>query len=218
MKYVLPELPFSYDALEPHIDAATMKVHHQGHHKTYVDKLNKALEPYPEFQLKVEDLLARLETLPPQLRTEVENNGGGHANHTLFWTLLAPPSGGSVGEPEGDIAKAITEQFGSFQAFKEKFSDIATKHFSNGWAWLCADEDGQLTTFTAKDHESPITRGLTPLLVIDLWEHAYYLKHQNKRPDYVKSFWNVVNWKEVGLRWSEYQTNGNTNREWRIAI
>lgn len=215
MKYVLPNLPYSYEAFEPYIDAETMKVHHKGHHAAYVEKLNKALEPYPKYQLKVEALLSRLETLPPEIRTEVENNGGGHANHTLFWTLLSPTS---EKEPTGDIANALTKHFGSFNAFREEFSDLATKHFSNGWAWLCAGAREDLSVFTTKDHESPLSRGLTPLLVVDLWEHAYYLKHQNKRPDYIKNFWNVVKWSEVDLRWNEFRQNGNTNREWLIAI
>lgn len=217
MKYTLPELPYSYDAMEPFIDGPTMRVHHQGHHRAYVEELNKSLENHPELQLKVEDLLARLETLPAELRTAVANNAGGHANHTLFWTLLVPPARRAELEPEGDVGRAINKEFGNFRTFQEKFSKLATEHFSNGWAWLGVESTGEMSVFTTKDHESPLARGVTPLLVLDLWEHAYYLNYQNRRKEYVTAFWNVVNWKEVGMRWSEFSRNGNTNREWQIA-
>jgi superoxide dismutase, Fe-Mn family len=215
MKYTLPALPYAYDALEPVVDEQTMRVHHCGHHKAYVDKLNKILEPYPKLQLPVDDLLSRLETLPADIRTEVENNAGGHANHTLFWSVLAP---GSSKEPTGEIAQAIARDFGNFRNFREKFEEQGTKHFSNGWVWLCAENNGSLSLLTTKDHESPLTRGLTPLFVMDLWEHAYYLKHQNKRPAYLAGMWNVANWPEVGRRWEDFNQNGYSNREWREAI
>ncbi len=212
--YVLPKLPYAFDSLEPFIDAATMKVHYEGHHATYVKKLNETLREYPHFRKPVEEILSSLETVPLEIRAAVQNNGGGHENHTLFWTLLTPKSGG---KPEGEFAAKLKESFGSVETFQEKFTDVAVKHFSNGWAWLCSDPRGELSVYSTKDHESPLTQHQTPLLTLDLWEHAYYLKHQNKRPDFVKDFWTVANWDEVSARWSEFKKNGSTHREWRFA-
>jgi superoxide dismutase, Fe-Mn family len=214
MTYVLPKLPYAYDALEPFIDTKTMQVHHLGHHKTYVDKLNKAMEAHPEYRKPVDVLLTSLGELPLEVRSEVVKNGGGHANHTLFWTLLTPKKGR---EPSGEFASVLKNNFGRLSSFKEKFNHIAIEHFSNGWAWLCADPEGSLKMFSSRDHESPLTQGLTPLLTLDLWEHAYYLKHQNRRPEFVEAFWSVLNWDEVGERWNEFQRAGGTQREWRIA-
>lgn len=197
MPYTLPQLPYAYDSLEPYIDEKTMQVHHNGHHKAYVDKLNLVLSDYPQWQLPIDDLLTKLDQLPTEIRTEVKNNGGGHANHSLFWTTLKPHENKS---PEGDLATILRANFGSFEGFQEKFAQMATEHFSNGWAWLSVDKKHQLKLHTTPDHESPVSQYLQPLLVLDLWEHAYYLKNQNKRPDYIKAFWNVVNWDEVQLR------------------
>jgi len=212
--YVLPKLPYAYDALEPIIDTKTMKVHHDEHHRTYVEKINAVMDKYPEFAKPVEELLAGVHYLPPEIETEVCNNAGGHANHSLFWTLLTPK-----GEtyPEGALKSALEKHFVSIANFQEKFSEVAEKHFSNGWAWLAADTHGEMSLFSTKDHESPITKGLTPLLVLDLWEHAYYLKHQNRRPEFIKSFWQIVDWKEVSARWDDLLAKGATNREWRMA-
>lgn len=214
MKYILPRLPYAYDALEPLIDETTMRVHHDGHHQDYVDKLNKAMDNYPGLRHRVEELLASVDTLPVDIRTDVIHNAGGHANHSLFWTLLAPQAASA---PEGELNLLITNAFGSLENFQEKFTDLATKHFSNGWAWLCTTLKGELKLLTTKDHDSPITLGMTPLLVLDLWEHAYYLKHQNRRPEYVQTFWKLVNWPEVALRWQEFEKTGASVREWRMA-
>ena len=212
--YVLPKLPFAYDALEPLMDEKTMKVHHDGHHRTYVEKLNDVMDQYPEFARPVDELLAGVHYLPKEIESAVCNDAGGHANHSLFWTLLTPePQEG----PTGEIEQAIETQFVTFSNFKEKFTEVAVEHFSNGWAWLAADTHGKLTVFSTKDHESPITRGMTPLLTLDLWEHAYYLKHQNRRPEFVSAFWKLVNWSEVGARWEDLTSKGATNREWRMA-
>ncbi len=214
MKYVLPRLPYAYNALEPLIDEATMKVHHDGHHKTYVDKLNEVMDKHPGEKKKVEDLLKSIDSLPASIRTDVLHNAGGHANHSLFWTVLTPQSQSG---PEGDLDGLITSTFGSLQTFKETFSKLATEHFSNGWAWLATTPAGELKLLTTRDHESPLSQGMTPLLVLDLWEHAYYLKHQNRRLEYVKTFWHLVNWPEVALRWKEFEKTGASGREWRMA-
>jgi superoxide dismutase, Fe-Mn family len=214
MTYILPRLPYAYDALEPFIDEATMRVHHDGHHKTYVETLDKVMKDHPGLRKRVEELLASVNTLPVDIRDDVLHNAGGHANHSVFWTVLSPQA---PKEPEGDLHGVMESKFGSFAGFREKFSDLATNHFSNGWAWLCASPKEGLTLLTTKDHDSPITLGLTPLLVLDLWEHAYYLKHQNRRAEYVQTFWDIVNWPEVALRWQEFQKTGASVREWRMA-
>ena len=214
MKYILPNLPYPYDALEPYIDAKTMQVHHNGHHKAYVDKLNAALDKHPELRKPVEELLITLDELPADIRTAVRNNGGGHENHTLFWSLLTP-SGEK--EPSGEFSRALDSTFGNFNGFKNRFTEAAVSHFSNGWAWLVTDPAGKMSVFSTKDHECPITKGATPLLVLDLWEHAYYLKYQNRRPEYIDAFWNIVNWSECAKRWEEFQRKGGTSREWLLA-
>jgi Fe-Mn family superoxide dismutase len=196
-KYELPALPYAYDALEPHIDAMTMEIHHSRHHATYVNNLNAALEGHDVGEKSVEELISNLEALPESIRTAVRNNGGGHANHTLFWQILSPNGGG---EPTGELAAAIKETFGSFESFKEKFTDAALKRFGSGWAWLVV-KGGKLEVTSTPNQDSPLMEGATPILGLDVWEHAYYLKYQNKRPDYVKAFWNVVNWNEVNKRY-----------------
>lgn len=213
-RYLLPKLPYDFADLEPHIDAATMKVHYTGHHQAYVKKLNELLKNLPHLQRPVEKILVSLEDYPAEIRRKVKNNAGGHANHSLFWTLLTPKKGQ---EPKAEFKHKLTQAFESQENFQEKFSAVARGHFSNGWAWLCTDKLGELSVFSTKDHESPLTKGLTPLLVLDLWEHAYYLKHQNKKENYIKTFWNVINWDEVGKRWEEFQRKGETHREWRMA-
>ncbi len=198
-KFTLPELPYSFDALVPHIDEETMKIHHGRHHNTYVTNLNAALEGNSEFQEKsLEELLENLADLPESIRTAVRNNGGGHANHSLFWEILSPNGGG---EPTGELAEAITAAFGSFTAFKEEFAKAATTRFGSGWAWLVVD-NGQLKVTSTPNQDTPIMDGITPVLGLDVWEHAYYLNYQNKRPDYIAAFWNVVNWDEVSKRYN----------------
>jgi Fe-Mn family superoxide dismutase len=195
MPFTLPALPYPPEALEPTIDKATMEIHHGKHHAAYVTNLNKALEAYPELQSKtIEQLLAKnLEIVPDAIKTPVRNNGGGHANHSLFWTLLSPKGGGA---PTGNIASAITSTFGGFDAFKEKFNAAATTRFGSGWAWLLQGPSGLEVTSTA-NQDSPIMEGKTALLGLDVWEHAYYLKYQNRRPEYIGAFWNIVNWDTV---------------------
>ncbi|CQR46858.1 Superoxide dismutase [Mn] [Paraliobacillus sp. PM-2] len=193
-KFELPELPYAYDALEPHIDKETMNIHHTKHHNTYVTKLNAALEGHADLQDKsLNALIADLNALPESIRTAVRNNGGGHANHSLFWTLLSPNGGG---EPTGELASDINKTFGGFDAFKEKFKAAATGRFGSGWAWLVVN-DGSLEITSTPNQDSPIMEGKTPILGLDVWEHAYYLKYQNRRPDYISAFWNIVNWDEV---------------------
>lgn len=202
MPHALLPLPYGFDALEPHIDARTMEIHYTKHHQTYVDKLNEALAKYPDLKGKtVEELVADLEMIPEDIRTAVRNHGGGHLNHLLFWQTLAPAGAGGGGEPSGKLKEAIDSVFGSFDAFKEKFADSASKRFGSGWAWLVAD--GGLEIVSTANQDNPLTDGKTPLLGLDVWEHAYYLKYQNKRPDYVKAFWNVINWKEVEGRFEQ---------------
>ncbi|MFS0590317.1 superoxide dismutase [Cytobacillus horneckiae] len=193
-KHELPALPYANNALEPHIDEQTMMIHHDRHHATYVNNLNAALEGHDELASKsVEELIANLDAVPESIRTAVRNNGGGHANHSLFWTLLSPNGGGA---PTGDIASAIDEAFGSFDAFKDEFAKAAAGRFGSGWAWLVS-EGGQLSITSTPNQDSPVMEGKTPVLGLDVWEHAYYLNYQNKRPDYVQAFFNVVNWDEV---------------------
>jgi Fe-Mn family superoxide dismutase len=196
MAYSVPDLPYDYDALEPHIDEATMRVHHDKHHQAYVDKANAALEGTEWADKDVEDVLKDLDSLPADKQGPVRNNAGGHANHTFFWQIMSPDGGG---EPSGALAEAIDSAFGSFDDFKEKFKAAGIGQFGSGWAWLVHDGSGLAVTSTA-NQDSPISAGQTPLLGADVWEHAYYLKYQNKRPDYLDAFWNVVNWDEVAAR------------------
>ena len=194
MTYKLPDLPYAYDALEPHIDEETMKLHHDKHHNTYVEGVNSAIEGHEDLQkLSIEELVAKLDEVPEDIRTAVRNNGGGHANHSLFWTILSPNGGG---EPTGELADKINDKFGSFDAFKETFEKAAATRFGSGWAWLVLN-NGELEVTSTPNQDSPIMEGQTPILGLDVWEHAYYLNYQNRRPEYAKAFWNVVNWDEV---------------------
>ncbi|WP_106768946.1 superoxide dismutase [Paenibacillus faecalis] len=198
MAFQLPPLPYANNALEPHIDAQTMEIHHDRHHNTYVTNLNAALEKAPELANKtLEELIGNLDAVPESIRTAVRNNGGGHANHTLFWEVIGPNGGG---QPTGALAEAINNELGGFEKFKEEFAKAATTRFGSGWAWLVV-KDGKLAVTSTPNQDSPIMEGQTPLLGLDVWEHAYYLKYQNKRPDYIAAFWNVVNWEEVGKRY-----------------
>jgi Fe-Mn family superoxide dismutase len=193
MPFQTPDLPYAYNALEPHIDEATMKVHHDKHHVGYTTKLNAGVEG-TEFEKKsAEDLVASLSSLPEKIRGAVRNNGGGHVNHSLFWTVMSPNGGGA---PTGALADAINSAFGSFDAFKQAFSDAATSRFGSGWAWLVVD-GGKLAVMSTANQDSPLTEGKTPILGLDVWEHAYYLKYQNRRPEYIDAFFNVVNWDQV---------------------
>ena len=195
MTFKLPKLGFPYDALEPHIDAQTMEIHHTKHHQGYVNNTNAALEKYSDLQSKsVEQLLSDLSALPDDVRTALRNNAGGHANHSLFWRVMAPNAGG---EPSGALADAIRSAFDDFNSFKDVFSKAAATRFGSGWAWLVVDGSGGLQVRSSANQDSPISDGLKPILGLDVWEHAYYLKYQNRRPDYVAAWWNVVNWKEV---------------------
>lgn len=198
MAFQLPDLPYSFDALEPHIDARTMEIHHDKHHGTYVSKLNGAVEGTPEADISIEELMKKVGSLS----TAVRNNGGGHYNHSLFWTILSPDGGG---QPSGDLASAIDSAFGSFDKFKEEFNNAAATRFGSGWAWLIVDGSGNLKVTSTPNQDNPVMdiaeeKG-TPILGLDVWEHAYYLKYQNKRPDYIQAFWNVVNWDEVSKRY-----------------
>ena len=196
----VPDLPYSYDALEPHLDARTMEIHHTKHHAAYVANLNKALEGHDELQAKtVDDLLSRIDEIPEAIRTAVRNHGGGHANHSLFWSIMSPNGGG---EPTGDLAAAIDRDLGGFAAFQEKFSGAAGTQFGSGWAWLAVGGEGGLEVFNSPNQDSPLMSGKTPVLGLDVWEHAYYLNYQNRRPDYVKAWWNTVNWDAVGRLFS----------------
>ncbi len=200
MAYQLPPLPYAYDALEPHIDARTMEIHHTKHHQAYINNVNKALEGKPELEnMSVEALLAAINNVPEEIRTVVRNNGGGHANHSLFWTILGPGAGG---EPSGDLGTAINETFGSFASFKEKFAQAAATRFGSGWAWLVV-KDGKLAIESTANQDSPLMEGKTPILGLDVWEHAYYLNYQNRRPDYITAFWSVVNWDAVAKRYAD---------------
>ncbi|QGH34943.1 superoxide dismutase [Gracilibacillus salitolerans] len=198
--FTLPELPYAYDALEPHIDKETMNIHHTKHHNTYVTKLNAALEGHDDLANKsIEDILANLDAVPENIRTAVRNNGGGHANHSLFWTLLSPNGGG---EPLGELADNINSAFGSFDKFKEEFAAAGAGRFGSGWAWLVVN-NGNLEITSTPNQDTPISEGKTPILGLDVWEHAYYLKYQNKRPDYIAAFWNVVDWDKVASLYNE---------------
>ncbi|MGA8746651.1 MAG: superoxide dismutase [Solirubrobacterales bacterium] len=199
MAFSVPDLPYAYDALEPHIDEATMRVHHDKHHQAYVDKANAALEGTEWADRDVEDVLRNLASLPGDKQAPVRNNGGGHYNHSLFWQMLSPEGGG---EPQGDLAAAIGETFGSLDSFKEEFKNAGIARFGSGWAWLVHDGTG-LAVISTPNQDSPVSDGSVPLLGCDVWEHAYYLKYQNRRPDYIDAFWNVVNWDYVGQRLAE---------------
>ena len=198
MPYEVPPLPYDYAALEPHIDEATMQVHHDKHHQAYVDKANAALEGTEFADKPIEEVIENLSQLPDDKRGPVRNNGGGHLNHTLFWESMSPDGGG---EPEGELADAINEAFGSFDDFKSKLKDAGVNQFGSGWAWLVYDGSG-LAVVSTPNQDSPLTDGKTPLVGVDVWEHAYYLKYQNKRPDYIDAWWNTVDWSKVAERYS----------------
>jgi superoxide dismutase, Fe-Mn family len=195
MAFQLPKLQYKYDALEPFIDTKTMEIHHSKHHQTYTDKFNVALEKHPEFyKKKAEEIIADLQNVPEEIRGAVKNHGGGYINHNFFWEILAPAKGQRV---SGSLAKAIDKKFGSFDEFKKKFNEAALNRFGSGWAWFVVNSNKELEIMSTANQDSPLTEGKTPLLTIDVWEHAYYLKYQNKRADFVEAFWNVVNWKRV---------------------
>ncbi len=198
MAYKLPELPYAYDALEPHIDKETMNIHHTKHHNTYVTNLNAAVEGKADLENKsIEELISNLDAVPEDIRTAVRNNGGGHANHSLFWTILCPNGGGA---PTGELADAIASKFGSFDQFKEEFANAAKTRFGSGWAWLVVN-NGELEVTSTPNQDSPLMEGKAPILGLDVWEHAYYLNYQNRRPDYISAFFNVVKWDEVAKRY-----------------
>ncbi|PEK46191.1 superoxide dismutase [Bacillus toyonensis] len=199
-KHELPNLPYAYDALVPHFDKETMNIHHTKHHNTYITNLNAALEGHAELADKsVEELVANLNEVPEAIRTAVRNNGGGHANHTFFWTILSPNGGG---QPVGELATAIEAKFGSFDAFKEEFAKAGATRFGSGWAWLVVN-NGELEVTSTPNQDSPLTEGKTPVIGLDVWEHAYYLNYQNRRPDYIGAFWNVVDWNAAEKRYQE---------------
>ena len=199
MSFELPSLPYAFNALEPHIDAQTMEIHHDKHHAGYTNNLNAALEGTGLEGKSIEELLGNLNAVPEAKRTAVRNNGGGFANHSLFWSVMSPNGGG---QPSGELADAINKAFGSFDAFKEQFSNAAKTRFGSGWAWLVAEKGGGLSVTSTPNQDTPLMEGKTPILGLDVWEHAYYLKYQNRRPDYVTAWWNVVNWVEVARRYS----------------
>jgi Fe-Mn family superoxide dismutase len=194
MAYKLPSLPYDFDALEPQIDKRTMEIHHGKHHQGYTNKVNAALKGHKFADLPIEEVLSKITEVPEDIRQGVINNGGGYANHKLFWTILSPEGGG---EPTGKLADEIAIEFGSFDKFKEKFSSTAGSQFGSGWGWLCVDDSGDLKVISTPNQDSPLMNGLTPILGVDVWEHAYYLHYQNRRPDYLSAFWNVVNWEKV---------------------
>ena len=198
MAFEVPPLPYDYSALEPYIDTETMHLHHDKHHQAYVNNLNAALEKHPELQSKsAEDLIKDLNSVPEDIRTAVRNNGGGHVNHSMFWQIMGPNGGG---EPTGALADAINSAFGSFADFKKQFNDAGAKRFGSGWAWLVRGSNGSLQVMSTANQDSPLSEGLQPILGNDVWEHAYYLKYQNRRPEYLEAWWNVVNWDEVNKR------------------
>lgn len=205
MSYTLPALPYAYDALEPHFDAQTMEIHHTKHHQTYINNLIAAVKGTEFDGTSAEELIAKLESLPENLRTAVRNNAGGHANHSLFWTVLAPA--GKGGKLEGDLAAAVERDLGGYAKFKEDFTKAAQTRFGSGWAWLATDKDGKLSIESSANQDSPLTQGVgsgkTPILGLDVWEHAYYLKYQNRRPDYISAFFEIINWNEVARRYKE---------------
>ncbi len=199
MAFTLPKLPYDFNALEPHIDARTMEIHHDKHHQAYVNNLNTAIQKHPELESKsIEDLLKDLNSVPDDIRSAVRNNGGGHWNHSMFWEIMSPKGGG---EPSGALADAIKKAFGDFAAFKEKVAAAAVGQFGSGWAWLVKDGSG-LAVMSTPNQDNPISQGKVAIMGVDVWEHAYYLNYQNRRPDYVTAWWNVVNWDEVGKRFA----------------
>ncbi len=201
MAFELPPLPYDYSALEPYIDTQTMQLHHDKHHATYVNNLNAALQNNSEFgSLPVEEVVRHINEIPESIRTAVRNNGGGHVNHTMFWQIMKPNGGGA---PSGELASAIQQVFGSFDAFKTAFNDAGVKRFGSGWAWLVLDRSGKLQVTSSANQDSPFMEGLYPVMGNDVWEHAYYLKYQNRRPDYLNAWWNVVNWDEISRRYAQ---------------
>lgn len=199
MAYVLPPLPYPFEALEPHIDAKTMEIHHDKHHQAYITNANNALKDHPELAAKpVDELIANLSAVPEAIRTTVRNNAGGHSNHSFFWKILGPNAGG---EPKGKLAEAIKSTFGGFEPFKEKLQAAGAGRFGSGWAWLVLDKEGKLAIISTPNQDSPIMDGLKPVFGVDVWEHAYYLKYQNRRPDYLKAIWEVVDWDAVGAHY-----------------
>ena len=204
MSHTLPDLPYDFGALEPYIDEQTMRIHHGKHHAGYVGKLNGALEGHPDLAPKsVGDLLKHIDQVPEAIRQAVINNGGGHANHSLFWTVMAPAGNGGGGEPTGALASAIADGFGDFATLKQTFGDAAATRFGSGWAWLGLDENGKLHVCSTANQDSPLMCAHVPILGLDVWEHAYYLKYQNRRPEYIESWWNVVNWSAVAQRYAD---------------
>lgn len=201
MTFELPELPYDYNALEPHIDAKTMEIHHSKHHQAYVTKLNEALAKYPELQEKsLHELLTSLDSLPEDIRTAVQNNGGGHLNHSMFWELLSAEET----EPSAELLNAINAEFGSLDELKAQFTQAALTRFGSGWAWLSLDPSNKLVIHSTANQDNPIMQGFTPLFGLDVWEHAYYLNYQNRRPDYVDAFWNIINWTEVSANFANH--------------
>jgi Fe-Mn family superoxide dismutase len=200
MAYTVPDLPYPKNALEPHIDALTMEIHHDKHHAAYVTNVNKALEGAGVAEQSIEDLCRNLSSVPEKIRTAVRNNGGGHANHSLYWTIMSPKGGG---EPTGPLAEAIKNELGGFAAFKESFANAGATRFGSGWAWLSVEKGGKLVVESTPNQDNPYMEGRTPILGMDVWEHAYYLKYQNRRPDYIAAFWNVVDWNAVGQRYAK---------------
>jgi Fe-Mn family superoxide dismutase len=204
MAHELPPLPYDYNALEPHIDEATMKIHHDKHHAAYVTNLNAAIEKHPELANKLpEDLIRNLDSIPEDIRAAVRNNGGGHVNHTMFWQIMGPDGGG---DPTGAIADAIKQSFGSFVDMKKQFNEAGVKQFGSGWAWLVRSKDGKLQIVSTANQDNPLSQGHFPILGNDVWEHAYYLKYNNRRPDYLAAWWNTVNWEEVNRRFQQAQS------------
>lgn len=204
MAHELPKLPYAYDALEPSIDATTMELHHTKHHAGYVTKLNAALENYPDLQAKgLEELLRGIDGIPKEIKTAVRNHGGGHANHSLFWAVMAPSVRGGGDDPPDDMIEALGGAFGDIQKFKEEFGDTASGVFGSGWVWLVADGQGKLKIASTPNQDSPLMAGLTPVLGLDVWEHAYYLKYRNARQEYIAAWWNVVSWEEVAKRYRQ---------------
>jgi Fe-Mn family superoxide dismutase len=200
MAYTVPDLPYAFDALEPHIDAQTMQIHHDKHHAAYVTNLNNAIAGTDLGNQSIEALVAAIDKVPENIRTAVRNNGGGHANHSLFWTIMGPKAGGA---PTGPLADAITAELGGFDKFKEDFAKAGATRFGSGWAWLSVDKNKKLVVESTPNQDSPLMHGNTPILGMDVWEHAYYLKYQNRRPDYIAAFWNVINWAAVADRYAK---------------